>query len=230
MTMGINPNGEYKRIRVDEEGKLLISSKSDLNHNHDTRYANATYATMAKTEFATIPSSYGFLGQKFSNGMAENDLVIYGKSTQGGTPTPDAPVPIVSTTGNVTVSSTSGATTSTQTLPLGTTQLRSLPNGVSDRIYKDGATWKLEQNIGEYTITSEMVTDFSAARWTIPSVFIDKTYVGMAGGFASNSVMSNKYKNATNTTTDKAVASNLLSFYVGFLDVGFTDLATARAI
>ena len=28
MTMGINPNGEYKRIRVDEEGKLLISGQS----------------------------------------------------------------------------------------------------------------------------------------------------------------------------------------------------------
>lgn len=28
MTMGINPNGEFKRIRVDEEGKLLISGQS----------------------------------------------------------------------------------------------------------------------------------------------------------------------------------------------------------
>lgn len=42
---------------------------------------------------------------------------------------------------------------SPQTLPLGTTQLRSLPNGVSDRIYKDGSTWKLEQNVGEKTFT-----------------------------------------------------------------------------
>ena len=30
MTMGINPNGEYKRIRVDEEGKLLISGQSAI--------------------------------------------------------------------------------------------------------------------------------------------------------------------------------------------------------
>lgn len=272
--------------------QTALNSKSDLNHNHDTRYANAPYATMAKAEFATIPSSYGFLGQKFSNGMAENDLVVYGKSTQAGTPTPDVPVPIESTTGDVTVksvgkniinnanqtnayagvsanyngsqitvngtatgtsdlpgafpeldqfipsgtsltfsltqlsgsivqnaanliriavvgrqangtanlisvlSATAGSVTatagfdfvslylrvtiyntnvynnvvmqaqlevgatattyaphvaSTQTLPLGTTQLRSLPNGVSDRIYKDGSTWKLEQNVGSIT-------------------------------------------------------------------------------
>jgi len=43
-------------------------------------------------------------------------------------------------------------TTSTQTLPLGTTQLRSLPNGVSDRIYKSGGSWWLEQNVGSLTL------------------------------------------------------------------------------
>ena len=250
----------------------------------DARYAGKPYSVMAKSQFASLPSSYGTLGRIFGNDGYKNDLQVYGLSTQAGTPTPDAPVPIVSTTGNVTVNSrnknlfnanlqtanfrnvvvssidnsitlkstmdnvcfttyringiqpnttytlsrdisitggtgsaadgvvyihfnsvyytnmfknqqsktfTTDSTTtyleilfytydapkgsyvemtvantniqlevggtktvaekninSTQTLPLGTTQLRSLPNGVSDRIYKDGSTWKLEQNVG----------------------------------------------------------------------------------
>ena len=252
----------------------------------DARYAGQPYAVMAKSQFASLSSSYGILGRIFGNDGYINDLQVYGLSTQAGTPTPDVPVPIVSTTGNVTVKSAgvnlipenlaviatqsndgitiarnangtysvtgtkattafstftsnalavsdrvllksgvtytssvagnfgvtistlkastgtfhanySGVFTpsenvyvfqiywatnvagvtnatvypslvvgtsaitpnlfqryigSTQTLPLGTTQLRSLPNGVSDRIYKDGSTWKLEQNVGTVTI------------------------------------------------------------------------------
>lgn len=99
-------------------------------------------ASFIKSMFASINSRDGFL----------TDVILYGLSTQAGTPTPDVPVAIVSTTGGVTITSTSGANTTTQTLPLGTTQLRSLPNGVSDRIYKDGSTWKLEQKVGGQTL------------------------------------------------------------------------------
>jgi hypothetical protein len=247
----------------------------------DARYAGKPYAVMAKSQFASLPSSYGILGRIFGNDGYKNDLQVYGLSTQASTPTPDAPVPIVSTTGNVTVRSDnknlarvtatpitkngisygtdtttglvtfsgtstaqdifyftgvvrtipivagqtyrisqppgfSGATwfaegsvlynngttlfpsltsftaadngmamlylvvrngqspsnisyypqlevgatstafekntNSTQTLPLGSTQLRSLPNGVSDRIYKSGGSWWLEQNVGSLTL------------------------------------------------------------------------------
>jgi Cu/Ag efflux protein CusF len=242
----------------------------------DARYAGQPYAVMAKAKFASLASSYGMLGKIFGNSGYANDLQVYGESTQASIPTPDVPVPIVSSTGSQTVRSDSknlilvtatstvkdgltftvntdksitvvgtatgnsnfpltnsmslpanttftlsgvtngGGTTylfeiqvninatityqqnfttpktfttveattnaqprftyktgtvinltfypqlefgssatayqvntnSTQTLPLATTQLRSLPNGVSDRIYKDGSTWKLEQNVG----------------------------------------------------------------------------------
>lgn len=253
----------------------------------DARYAGQPYAVMAKAKFASLASSYGMLGKIFGNSGYLNDLQVYGESTQASVPTPDAPVPIVSTTGDVTVRSdtknlminrkTTGTTTtvngvtfvvssdgsitangtatanatyylensnltrpiriiagttytisgnpavgsattfyteidianddgttnfisnvantsqtttaskngwargyvsvrsgytatnltfkpqleiapsatayektttSTQTLPLGSTQLRSLPNGVSDRIYKSGSSWFLEQNVG----------------------------------------------------------------------------------
>ena len=236
------------------------------NERGDARYAGQPYAVMAKAKFASLASSYGMLGKIFGNSGYLNDLQVYGESTQASVPTPDVPVPIVSTTGNVTVRSasptknlfdggigitnnfyydtfgtaqvgagdfvqtayipvlpnttytmsqsgvanpkilqytsgqvfisrtlgtgvasvtvTTSATTafirlsgamaqmattqlelgavatafvphavSTSTLPLGTTQLRSLPNGVSDRIYKSGGSWFLEQNVGSITLT-----------------------------------------------------------------------------
>ena len=249
----------------------------------DARYAGQPYAVMAKSQFASLSSSYGILGRIFGNDGYKNDLQVYGLSTQAGTPTPDVPVPIVSTTGDVTVRSdnknllsisapastttngitrtynadgsitlngtvggteglsvplvtpltltgvvthsigatvpssvwislnnnsttmispsqssktwTADSTTftsyyiymasgvvfsnftirpqiesgstatafeknmrTTQTLPLGTTRLRSLPNGVSDRIYKDGSTWKLEQNVGQTVLNGTGLT------------------------------------------------------------------------
>jgi hypothetical protein len=262
----------------------------------DTRYANSPYAVMAKSQFANLATSYGLLGQTYGNSGYGNDFTVYGNSTQASTPTPDVPVSITSTTGNVTVRSngknmivmdrttpvTTGGVTYTpnangtitingtasanttfntetsntsyirliagqvyglsgaaggdpatqyfvqmqitnddgtttyitatsantytftaaksgwgrpyvgvrtgyvannvvlspqfelsstvtafersynslQTLPLATTQLRSLPNGVSDRIYKSGGTWYMEQNVGELT------ADGSETTWT----------------------------------------------------------------
>lgn len=246
----------------------------------DTRYANSPYAVMAKSQFANLATSYGLLGQTYGNSGYGNDFTVYGNSTQASTPTPDVPVAITSTTGNVTVRSdnknfisftpfanttTNGVTRtynsdgsitingtatgalnlvhtlttplvfngpvihsigvtspnlsyfslnnnsstmisngeasqiftgdgttafttyliyigtgsvfnnltikpqveagsvatsyvqnirSTQTLPLATTQLRSLPNGVSDRIYKSGGSWWMEQNVLTYTPNS----------------------------------------------------------------------------
>jgi hypothetical protein len=334
----------------------------------DARYAGQPYAVMAKSRFASLPSSYGTLGRIFSNDGYKNDLQVYGLSTQAGTPTPDVPVPIVSTTGNVTVNSrnknlfnanlqtgnfrnvvvssidnsitlkstvndasfttyridgiqpnttytlsrdisvTGGTgaasdgvayinlnnvyltnifknqqsitfttnstttylgiqfytydaprgsyvemtvamtniqlevgstktvaeknTTTTQTLPLATTQLRSLPNGVSDRIYKDGSTWKLEQNVGEYTITSGMVGNYNAAggRSTFPSVLIYKSDIGMAHLWNGNTILSNKYQVTNTMNIDKTVNTNGSIQYVWFNDSSYTDLTSAQAI
>jgi hypothetical protein len=80
-------------------------------------------------------------------------------------------------------------TTSTQTLPLGTTQLRSLPNGVSDRIYKSGSSWFLEQNVGSFTTNGSGKTFQSYAlntagnQRTYFNVFAELT---AAGGVAIN--------------------------------------------
>ena len=280
----------------------------------DARYAGQPYSVMAKSQFASLSSSYGLLGRIFGNSGYKNDLQVYGLSTQAGTPTPAAPVPIVSTTGDVTVRSgnknlvvlnggtitTSGITTThnadgsitlngtasatmypqinnlnlisiytgmqltmssgtalptgvkmvlrqnnpnaiyimmnsgsssnvgtvgatttglgyaflevvsgttlnnvklfpqievgstptsfekntttTQTLPLGTTQLRSLPNGVSDRIYNDGSTWKLEQNVG-------LQTSISGTSVTISEMKSDSSFFSTAGGTISGTTI-----------------------------------------
>lgn len=39
-------------------------------------------------------------------------------------------------------------TNSTQTIPFGSTQLRSVPNGVADRVYRKSGIWYFEQNVG----------------------------------------------------------------------------------
>lgn len=270
----------------------------------DARYAASPYSFMAKSEFATLSSSYGMLGKIFGNAGYANDFTVYGKSTQASVPTPDVPVPIVSTTGNQTVKSngknlfdkslnivtgfflgvgdvispqasefyqdeyirvkplttyifsnavlsalrvheygpskayigrtafggvntlivTTSATTefvrlsgttdqlnnlqfefgnvktsyesylnTTQTLPLGTTQLRSLPNGVSDRIYKSGSSWFLEQNV-----ISEVYS--SSSGWT------------SAQGLTSVYRFVRNVSNVTNTPNGStAIQSNMFS-------------------
>lgn len=235
---------------------MFYQKYGDRDTARDYFNSGALFTNFAKTTF---------LSQTMTDNKLRN-LILYGLSTQASVPTPDVPVPIVSTTGNVTVRSASPsknlfdagvgitigfyydgggtaiasasdfiqtayipvlpnttytmshagnaipkivqyssnktfnsrtfaisansvtvttasntafvrlstaitqlATTqfelgavatafvphnvSTQTLPLATTQLRSLPNGVSDRIYKDGSTWKLEQNVEQKVFT-----------------------------------------------------------------------------
>lgn len=284
-------------------------------------------ATFSKASFVKIPSLDGYL----------KPVTVYGKSTQAGTPTPDVPVPIVSTTGDVTVTSrtknflnrstssgtsngitftinadgsititgtatanayrylagfnlqpnttytlsgitggsvstyrleydytkdgvatyqtsfsnpttftsgsvntggtpfifvNSGATvnttiypqieigstatafespsSSTQTLPLGTTQLRSLPNGVSDRIYKSGSSWFLEQNVGELTLTG---TEAWTTATSTGSPLYTYAYTSAYDSILPNTVpsitssMSNRFAIFTNTLVSGSVVT-----------------------
>lgn len=346
----------------------------------DARYAGGTYSVMAKSQFASLSSSYGYLGKTFGNDDYENDLQVYGLSTQAGTPTPDAPVPIVSTTGDATVKSMGknilnqpnqsvgwsgvtaifsgsqitingtsigiadlsstpysqlipagtvltmkstlmsgsivknhptdvirvalvgkladgsnrsililtdtngtasttttfefvsvyvrithfdtnvynsvalglqvevGATatayapyvTSTQTLPLGTTQLRSLPNGVSDRIYKDGNAWKIEKNVGSvvYDGTEPWVDvsdapgavtyRFTLARQAYPNTLLDTTAAqtnmfARAFPFYANDVLSYYNSNSQfvakplRVTIDAIAGATVLAKWKAFL-------------
>ena len=303
----------------------------------DARYAGKPYSVMAKSQFASLPSSYGFLGQTYGNTGYGNDFTVYGNSTQASTPTPDVPVSIVSTTGNVTVrsdsknlivlnggtstasgittthnadgsitlngtasatmypqinnsshipiyagmqltmssgvtlptgvklvlrqsnpnlvylnlnsgsSSVSGSvgstvsglayafvevlsgtvisnlvirpqvevgsvatafeknTTSTQTLPLATTQLRSLPNGVSDRIYKSGGSWWMEQNVASTVLNGAGSVVWSLQATNTNTVRFDATHTGLPGSTGGTvlQIMSDKFlATASGDTSD----------------------------
>ena len=84
-------------------------------------------------------------------------LALYGRSTQDGTPTPDAPVPIVSvgpdSDGNISLLSkrTSDATQQSVTpVPLDGHELRSLPDGTRDEVTVDQYGHAvLTQRVGE---------------------------------------------------------------------------------
>lgn len=93
-----------------DHGALIGLADDDHPQYHndgraDSRYAGAQYSSMSKSVFGSLLTSYGLFGQTLLNSGSQNDLIVYGQSIQPTVPTPDIPVSITSTTGDVTIRS-----------------------------------------------------------------------------------------------------------------------------
>lgn len=82
--------------------------------------------------------------------VAPDALVIDGKCSQTGTPSPDSPAPISTITGNVTITGADGAASDTVTVALGSNVCASLPDGTHDSY--DAVTGVLTKRVGKVVL------------------------------------------------------------------------------
>lgn len=134
-------------------------------------------------------------------------IEVYGRSTQDGTPTPDAPVPIVSvgpdSDGGVKmVAQRTSDTSQTVTIPidLGGRSLRSLPDGTRDVVNVD--EWghaTLTQRVGTVTLDGSS----GLSNYVAPSTMGDCCRVNLAR--SALATLDHTHLSASNTMADGAV-------------------------
>lgn len=150
------------------------------------------------------------------------DVTVYGVSTQGGTPTPSAPVPILSVDA-LTLHAGDGTTDATGwpvAIDLQGHELRSLPNGTRDElvIASDGSV-TLVQRVGALTLVgSESWTKASSTKRDIFMLSLQHKHVNNS----TCNVMCNRYaatsRNGGSSATTQSMWSNMatqISFYNG---------------
>lgn len=126
-------------------------------------------------------------GKKFPiwNSMAGTDKIksfkLLGYTVQEGTPTPEAPIPLLSVgdEGLKLCVSDSETGIALQVVDFGDVVLRSLPNGVCDSIEWDGKQWKYIQRIAHFTADGNSNVSPSLFRENVTScIYYPNTALG----------------------------------------------------
>lgn len=131
-------------------------------------------------------------GKKFPiwNSMAGTDKIksfkLLGYTVQNGTPTPEAPIPLLSVgdEGLKLCISDSETGIALQVVDFGDVVLRSLPNGVCDSIEWDGKNWRHVQRVGYVKITPDDIVSVSKIDTSHTNYYVQ--ILGVNKGIISN--------------------------------------------
>ena len=137
-----------------------ILTEEEINHNYKASCQYNGEDIDGKAEETTASGENGFTVYNSLPGIFE-ELTVYGKSIQDGTPTPANPIPINSV-GDTPLILTISNGTETQQINFGDIKLRSVGT-VSDELVFDNSIgkWKLIQRIGSETL-SEAINMYSS--------------------------------------------------------------------
>ena len=166
-----------------------------------------------KAEETTASGENGFTVYNSLPGIFE-ELTVYGKSIQDGTPTPENPIPIKSV-GDTPLILTIGNGTETQQINFGDIKLRSVGT-VSDELVFDNSVgkWKLKQRIGVLNNISEMGTLFKDVTYTDKQLFRFQFKTSAPENFcASGQILSNIFITATSSAMDQQPLNSCWSQY-----------------
>ena len=117
-------DGTNKLITVGDEASAYVGDYQPVN-----LYAGAH--KVAGWHSQTV-SGEGTVSLDGAYNVPPDALVIEGKCEQTGTPSPDAPAPITTITGDLSITGANGDLSDTATIPLGAVELCSLPDGTKD--------------------------------------------------------------------------------------------------
>lgn len=131
-------------------------------------------------------------GKKFPiwNSIAGTDKIksfkLLGYTVQNGTPTPEAPIPLLSVgdEGLKLCISDSETGIALQVVDFGDVVLRSLPNGVCDSIEWDGKNWRHVQRVGYVKITPDDIVSVSKIHTSHTNYYVQ--ILGVNKGIISN--------------------------------------------
>ena len=189
-----------------------ILTEEEIQHNYKVscQYNGEDINGKAET---TASGENGFMGYNSLPGIFE-ELTVYGKSIQDGTPTPENPIPINSV-GDTPLIITISNGTETQQINFGDIKLRSVGT-VSDELVFDNSIgkWKLIQRIGVLDNISEMGTLFKDVTYTDKQLFRFQFKTSEPKNFcASGQILSNIFITATGSAMDKQPLNSCWSQY-----------------
>ena len=193
----------YERILTEEE----------VQHNYKVSCQYNGEDIDGKAEETTASGENGFTVYNSLPGIFE-ELTVYGKSIQDGTPTPANPIPIKSVGDTPLILIISNGT-ETQQINFGDIKLRSVET-VSDELVFDNSVgkWKLKQRIGVLNNISEMGTLFKDATYTDKQLFRFQFKTSEPKNFcASGQTLSNIFITATGAAMDKQPLNSCWSQY-----------------
>ena len=193
----------YNRILTEEE--ILHNYKVSCQYNGEN--------IDGKAEETTASGENGFTIYNSLPGIFE-ELTVYGKSIQDGTPTLANPIPINSV-GDTPLILTISNGTETQQINFGDIKLRSVGT-VSDELVFDNSIgkWKLIQRIGVLDNISEMGTLFKDVTYTDKQLFRFQFKTSEPKNFcATGQILSNIFITATGPAMDKQPLNSCWSQY-----------------
>ena len=188
-------------------------TEEEVQHNYKVSCQYNGEDIDGKAEETTASGENGFTVYNSLPGIFE-ELTVYGKSIQDGTPTPENPIPINSI-GDTPLIITISNGTETQQINFGDIKLRSVGT-VSDELVFDNSIgkWKLIQRIGVLDNIPEMGILFKDATYTDKQLFRFQFKISEPKNFcASGQTLSNIFITATGAAMDKQPLNSCWSQY-----------------
>ena len=190
-----------------------ILTEEEIQHNYKVSCQYNGENIDGKAEETTASGENGFTIYNSLPGIFE-ELTVYGKSIQDGTPTPANPIPINSV-GDTPLIITISNGTETQQINFGDIKLRSVGT-VSDELVFDNSIgkWKLIQRIGVLDNIPEMGTLFKDVTYTDKQLFRFQFKTSEPKNFcATGQILSNIFITATGPAMNNQPLNSCWSQY-----------------
>ena len=188
-------------------------TEEEVQHNYKVSCQYNGEDIDGKAEETTASGENGFTVYNSLPGIFE-ELTVYGKSIQDGTPTPENPIPINSI-GDTPLILTISNGTETQQINFGDIKLRSVGTVLDELVFDNSiGKWKLIQRIGVLDNISEMGTLFKDVTYTDKQLFRFQFKTSEPKNFcASGQTLSNIFITATSAAMDKQPLNSCWSLY-----------------
>lgn len=188
-------------------------TEEEVQHNYKVSCQYNGEDIDGKAEETTASGENGFTVYNSLPGIFE-ELTVYGKSIQDGTPTPANPIPINSI-GDTPLIITISNGTETQQINFGDIKIRSVGTVYDELVFDNSiGKWKLIQRIGVLDNIPEMGTLFKDATYTDKQLFRFQFKTSEPKNFcASGQTLSNIFITATGAAMNKQPLNSCWSQY-----------------
>ena len=190
-----------------------ILTEEEIQHNYKVSCQYNGENIDGNSEETTASGENGFTVYNSLPGIFE-ELTVYGKSIQDGTPTPANPIPINSV-GDTPLIITISNGTETQQINFGDIKLSSVGTVYDELVFDNSiGKWKLIQRIGVLDNIPEMGILFKDATYTDKQLFRFQFKISEPKNFcASGQTLSNIFITATGAAMDKQPLNSCWSQY-----------------
>lgn len=188
-------------------------TEEEIKHNYKASCQYNGEDIDGKAGETTASGENGFTVYNSLPGIFE-ELTVYGKSIQDGTPTPANPIPINSV-GDTPLILTISNGTETQQINFGDIKLRYVGTIYDELVFDNSiGKWKLIQRIGVLDNISEMGTLFKDATYTDKQSFRFHFKISEPKNFcATGQILSNIFITATNFPMNKQPLNSCWSYF-----------------